>query len=142
VWAAALAILAVGVLVTACGARTDTVLGNGGVFATDSGAPAEQDSGEAPESGPEPAPEAGPDANVTCTPPMLLSMGVNGSLMLASYSEACSNGTYRVDIQCANGSAITCTGPGGMFNVFSPDDLCSADSGAESEAFGDCGYPQ
>jgi len=32
---------------------------------------------------PEAAPAAGPDADVTCAPPMLLSMGVNGALSLA-----------------------------------------------------------
>ncbi len=131
------------VLLMACGARTNTELAEGVVDTTDSGAPTTQDSGEPQESGPETEPEAGPDANVTCAPPVLLSMGVNGALMLASYSEACSNGaSYRVDIQCANGSAIACTGPGGTFNVFSADDLCSTDSGVESEAFADCGYPQ
>jgi hypothetical protein len=130
------------VLLVACGARTNTELAEG-LSASDSGAPTAQDSGEALESGPETEPEAGPDGNITCAAPVLLSMGVNGALMLASYSEACSNGaTYRVDIQCANGSAITCTGPGGMFNVFSAEDLCSTDSGVESEAFADCGYPQ
>jgi hypothetical protein len=126
------------VLGPGCGGRTNTDLIDSGGLATDSGAPAEQDSGAPPEG----APEAGPDANVTCAPPMLLSMGVNGALMLASYSEACSNGaTYRVDIQCANGSDITCTGPAARFDTFSPDDLCMGDPGAAAEAYSDCGYP-
>jgi hypothetical protein len=125
-------------LVPACGGRTNTDLIDAGALAIDSGAPAQQDSGGMPEA----SPEAGPDANVTCAPPMLLSMGVNGALSMASYSAACSNGeTYRVDIQCVDGSDVTCTGPGGTFDVFSPDDLCTTDAGATAEAFADCGYP-
>ncbi len=126
------------VVLPRCGGRTNTDLIDSGGLATDSGAPAEQDSG-APLEG---APEAGLDANITCAPPMLLSMGVNGALMLASYSETCSNGaTYRVDIRCANGSDITCTGPEARFDTFSPDDLCAGAPGAAAEAYSDCGYP-
>jgi hypothetical protein len=122
------------VLAPACGGRTNTDLIDSGGLATNSGAPAEQDSAAAP--------EAGPDTNITCAPPRLLSMGTNGTLMLASYSEACSNGaTYRVDIQCADGSDVTCTGPVAKFDVFSPDDLCTTDPSAAAEAYSDCGYP-
>jgi hypothetical protein len=127
-------------LVTACGGRTPAELEV--VEVAPDAAEASTitpviDSGAEAEAGPVTA----PDGSVTCTPPVLTGMRVDGALTTTSYQEGCSNGTYAVSNACADGTDVTCTGPTGTFMEFSPDDLCSTDSGGATEAFSLCGFP-